>query len=63
MQLCGSLSPEYFERLRTQLSSFLHQFSFLRKSKSIFEFKTRFCYIKIAVSLDYCYGLFAKLSS
>nr|DAG41196.1 MAG TPA: hypothetical protein [Caudoviricetes sp.]DAV21588.1 MAG TPA: hypothetical protein [Caudoviricetes sp.] len=40
-----SLSPEHFERLRTQLSSFLHQFSFLRKSKSIFEFNARFCYI------------------
>ena len=53
MQLCGIVYPEYFERLRTQLSSFLYQFSFLRKSKSIFEFKTRFCYLKIAVSLDY----------
>ena len=26
-----SLSPEHFERLRTQLSSFLYQFLFLRK--------------------------------
>ena len=45
----SSLSPDYFERLRTQLSSFLHQLSFLRENKVVFEFNIYFCYIHIAV--------------
>ena len=44
-----SLSQDYFERLRTQLSSFLHQLSFLRENKVVFEFNIYFCYIHIAV--------------
>lgn len=52
--LWHNLSPDYFERLRTQLSSFLRQLSFLRENKVIFEFNVYFCYIHIAV--------FAKLS-
>ena len=47
--LWHNLSPDYFERLRTQLSSFLHQLSFLRENKVIFEFNIYFCYIHIAV--------------
>ena len=47
--LCHNLPPDYFERLRTQLSRFLHQLSFLRENKVIFEFNIYFCYIHIAV--------------
>lgn len=47
--LWHNLSPDYFERLRTQLLSFLHQLSFLRENKVIFEFNIYFCYIHIAV--------------
>ena len=42
-------SPDYFERLRTQLSSFLYQLYFLRENKVVFEFNIYFCYIHIAV--------------
>ena len=47
--LWNNLSPDYFERLRTQLSSFLRQLSFLRENNVIFELNVYFCYIHIAV--------------
>ena len=49
IELWHNLSQDYFERLRTQLSSFFHQLSFLRENKVIFEFNIYFCYIHIAV--------------
>lgn len=38
-------------------------FLFLRKSKTAFYFKVRFCYIWIAVSIVYCRGCLRSLSS
>lgn len=50
MQLCGIV---YYQSILNVLELnyrvFCINFRFLRKGKSIFEFKTRFCYIKIAV--------------
>ena len=41
-----SLSPDYFERLRTQILSY---FYFLRKSKTNLCFRVYFCYVWITV--------------
>nr|DAG84680.1 MAG TPA: hypothetical protein [Caudoviricetes sp.] len=56
MQLCGIVYHQsILNVLELNYRAFCINFYFLRKSKTIFGFKTRFCYIQIAV--------FTKLSS
>ena len=55
-----SLSPEHFERLRTQLSSFLHQFCFCGKVWAFSSLRYVFAIYRLQLSLDHHQGLCAK---